>query len=865
MSRCTFRRVRRSVLGFAISAAICCLSARGDQAVYTDSLQNSWQNWSWATVNFSAASPVHGGAASISVSSSNWQALYLHHNAQTGSVYSALSFWVNGGVTGGQLVQVQATRNQLPQTAVELSPLPTNSWRHDTVSLASLGVASATDFDGFWIQVENAGVAPTLYVDDITLLASVNPPTLALTSPAVWSYYIAPATIPLAASILTTNGHIINSVQFYSGATLLGEDATPPYTFTWTNVAVGDYAIKARVVFDLAAISPGSNDSPVVSVRVATNAAVSLGVNANQNRRAISPLIYGVAFATSNQLADLNAPINRSGGNTETRYNWLLNAHNRGADWYFESLADSPATPGASADQHVADSKNGGAQPLLTIPMLGWVPKLLPGRARLASYATTNYGPQTGTDSQYFPEAGNGISVTNNTVITWNNPNDANLPTNSTFQRAFVQYLTNRWNVSTNGGVQYYLMDNEHTLWHSTHRDVHPVGTTMQEIRDRFFDYAGMVKALDPNALILAPEEWGWPGYLYSGYDWQWAGAHNDYNQAHFPDRSTNGGWDYGPWLLDQIHRRDTNVNQRLLDYFTYHIYPQGANESGNDVSTATQLGRNRSTRALWDTNYVDASWINNVIKLIPRMQSWVATYYPGTKTGITEYNWGAEGHINGATAQADILGIFGREGLDLATRWTTPDSSTPTYKAMKLYRNYDGTQSAFGNTSVLATGPNPDTVSIFAAIRSSDGALTVMVINKQLFAAALTTLSITNFLPSGIAQAWQLNPGNAITRLSDVTFVGNSLSNSLAPQSVTLFVLPPGGRPQLRAGTLSSSNTFDLWLDGIAGQRYLIQATPDFLSWTTLQTNTLASNSFHVFLPSSAAQYRFFRAQWAP
>ena len=61
----------------------------------------------------------------------------------------------------------------------------------------------------------------------------------------------------------------------------------------------------------------------------------------------------------------------------------------------------------------------------------------------------------------------------------------------------------------------------------------------------------------------------------------------------------------------------------------------------------------------------------NNILMLIPRMKGWVASYYPGTKIGITEYNWGAEGYINGATAQADILGIFGREGLDLATRWT--------------------------------------------------------------------------------------------------------------------------------------------------------------------------------------------------
>jgi len=89
----------------------------------------------------------------------------------------------------------------------------------------------------------------------------------------------------------------------------------------------------------------------------------------------------------------------------------------------------------------------------------------------------------------------------------------------------------------------------------------------MQEIRDKFFDYAGMVKALDPNALVLAPEEWGWSGYFFSGYDQQNPGNH---------DRGTNGGWDYCPWLLNQFHQRATNTNQRLLDYFTLHCYPQG-------------------------------------------------------------------------------------------------------------------------------------------------------------------------------------------------------------------------------------------------------------------------------------------------
>lgn len=69
---------------------------------------------------------------------------------------------------------------------------------------------------------------------------------------------------------------------------------------------------------------------------------------------------------------------------------------------------------------------------------------------------------------------------------------------------------------------------------------------------------------------------------------------------------------------------------------------------------------------------------------LIPRMRNWVNTYYPGTPIAITEYNWGAEDDMNGATTLADILGIFGREGLDMATYWTIPASTSPTFKVCR-------------------------------------------------------------------------------------------------------------------------------------------------------------------------------------
>ena len=61
--------------GLLFLGAFLGLAARGDQPIYTDSLQNNWVDWSWATVNFANSSPTHSGSASIGVSCTNYQAL----------------------------------------------------------------------------------------------------------------------------------------------------------------------------------------------------------------------------------------------------------------------------------------------------------------------------------------------------------------------------------------------------------------------------------------------------------------------------------------------------------------------------------------------------------------------------------------------------------------------------------------------------------------------------------------------------------------------------------------------------------------------------------------------------------------------
>ena len=83
-----------------------------------------------------------------------------------------------------------------------------------------------------------------------------------------------------------------------------------------------------------------------------------------------------------------------------------------------------------------------------------------------------------------------------------------------------------------------------------------PTGATMDEIKNKILDYAGKIKAVDPSALVVGPEEWGWSGYLFSGYDQQYGSTHG---WSSLPDRNNHGGADYLPWLLDQLRQNNTS------------------------------------------------------------------------------------------------------------------------------------------------------------------------------------------------------------------------------------------------------------------------------------------------------------------
>jgi hypothetical protein len=521
-----------------------------------------------------------------------------------------------------------------------------------------------------------------------------------------------------------------------------------------------------------------------------TGAPMTIEIDAAAARHPISPLIYGASFASAAVARDLGLALDRSGGDSASLYNWRAEYRGAGRDWFFESLAVAPTETAQYGHRFVDLARAGGAEPIITVPMTGWAARAANG-GKLAAFSIAKYGPQFSRDSQWFPDAGDGRRLYG-LPITGNDPLDAAIRTTPADTQAFLADLVARFGPAARGGVRYYALDNEVSVWHEIHRDVHPIGVHATEQAAMSIAYAKLIHAADPCARVIGPEAWGWGEYRYSGFDQQYGKWHGYIRR---PDReSQTGGMDFLPWLLTQWRQAGAPV-----DVISVHFYPQGgefADGKPDDVSPAMQARRNRSTRALWDPSFVDESWIAEPVALIPRLRGWVDLYYrPGTPIALTEYSWGAEGHMNGATAQADVLGILGREGVYMAARWMAPAPGSPTYLAMKLYRNADGAGHGFGETSIATHAPDPDRLSAFGAARA-DGAITVMLVNKPMDRTASVDLRLAHVGPSGRFTFYQLAAGTVRSGPARAYAEGH-IPLTLPAQSVTLLEITPDEPPR--------------------------------------------------------------------
>jgi len=569
---------------------------------------------------------------------------------------------------------------------------------------------------------------------------------------------------------------------------------------TWTQVniplsALGSPSSLADIYWqDTAGTAQGTfylDDIRLVASTDPPSAGPNLTVDAAAGRHAISDDIYGMNYADEELAAEVRLPVRRWGGNGTSRYNWQNDTSNRGSDWYFENIPETNTHPeslpdGSAADRFVEQDRRTSTKTLMTVPLIGWVSKeRRDGHPYDCGFKVSKYGPQQSVDP-WDADCGNGRHV-DGSDLSGNAPADTSTAAEPSFIAGWIGHLSQNYGTAATGGVAYYDLDNEPMLWNSTHRDVHPDPTSYDEIRDRTYQYAAAIKAADPSARTLGPAVWGWCAYFYSAVD-NCSTSGSDY-QAH-------GNIPFIPWYLRQMQIYEQQHGMRILDYVDLHIYPQLDGVFSDSLgSTSVQAARLRSTRQLWDPTYTHEGWINSPVYLIPRMKQWIAAHYPGTKTAITEYNWGALGFMNGALAQADILGIFGREGLDLATLWGPPSSTEPGAFAFRLYRNYDGAGNGFGETSVQALSSDQAKLSVYAAVRSKDNALTIMIINKTSISQT-SGLSLSGFDPAATAAVYRYSPANlnSISQLPDENVTGTGFTSTFPGNSITLLILTPAG-----------------------------------------------------------------------
>jgi hypothetical protein len=501
----------------------------------------------------------------------------------------------------------------------------------------------------------------------------------------------------------------------------------------------------------------------------AQTAGPAITVNGAAGHHPISAYIYGMAEYGVDPTfqAAARLPVLRWGGDGTTRYNWKVDSSNAGFDWYFMGGSGvATPVPSGGPDALVLADRATQSQTLLTIPI---IPYINSSAAWSCSFPVQIYGAQQSTNPYVFPNGETcGNSIASNGTQLLDTDILANHIRNSpALQKQWVEHLTARFGIAEKGGVQFYQMDNEPFGWANTHRDVQPNQPTYDLIEALTEKYAASVKAADHTAAVLGPSDFGWPAYV-----------------GNAAEIAEHGGLWNAPWYLQKMAQYEAAHHHRLIDYFDEHYYPTGP---GGDAWLL------RSTRSLWDPTYIDESWIGQyygAIQLIPRMQAWVAQYDPGIKVSLSEYSWGDTGTLVGALAEADVLGIFGRQGLDFATMWNVPTPTQPVAFSFLLYRNYDGTGHGFGTLSIQSASADQDLVAVYAA-RRSDSRLTIVLINKTAGDLACP-LALSNPAPTGSAQMFSYSAADlsAIHPLAAVTFTKGQAVVTVPAMSMNMLVI---------------------------------------------------------------------------
>jgi Glycoside hydrolase family 44 len=497
---------------------------------------------------------------------------------------------------------------------------------------------------------------------------------------------------------------------------------------------------------------------------------------------AISPYVYGINGFGTLIAAKTKWGLIRQGGDACTAYNWTNDYTNNGDDYCFwEGVAGNGNLAGkyteTTGDTIPAAQAKGEAF-LATIPILDFVSATYDHNT---GWSPSGQSACPGTDSACPKRSGTvGANVIDpnpgdpgyNQALDFASSDPASpafvknvmvkgsafcscapgtatcagctVGANPVAEDEFVNFLKVNYGA---GAPVFFDLDNEPNYWEGTHPELWPnicgTGTvTYDDIVTRNQAAALAVKNVWPAAKVFGPVV-AQDGIVY---------AHSYGLDPHWPT-------EFADYYLQRMQAASTTAGMPLLDAYDVHYYTTGGT---SDAQCA------QAPRLFWDPNFTDITapatdsldfgWNGDVgsgayfdtnwypRQMIPRLQKKIASAYPAGGTAapglaFSEYNPGCETSIGGGLAQADLLGVFGREGVFAATAWPM-HSTTANFlvAAFDLFRNYDGNGAVVGDLAVLANSSDYKNISVYAFAHSDATAgIEVVAVNKNASAQSVT------------------------------------------------------------------------------------------------------------------------------
>jgi fibronectin type 3 domain-containing protein len=498
----------------------------------------------------------------------------------------------------------------------------------------------------------------------------------------------------------------------------------------------------------------------------------------------ISPYIYGLNFYFGETDPPPMATLDRDGGNRWTAYNWETNASNAGSDFLYENddFLSSSTIPAEAVRGFISQDQTNGMASLVTVQMQGLV------SADESGPVSTTNGP----DLSRFKTVVDKKSTVSATPFTVTPPpTDANVYMDE-FVWALNQKLPGIFGASP-AHPTFLNLDNEPELWNSTHLEVQgPNPVTSDNYITKTINLTKAIKDQFPNTIIFGPVHYGFEGI----YSWQGELNPTPNGTNWFPDK-----------YLTALKSASTTYGKPLVDVYDFHWYAEDYDVNGTrilDLNGTTLTDAQvqlivQSPRNLWDSTYNDTGnsnpWIyqtlgNTPINILGRLQAKINAENPGMKLSISEYESGGWNHIAGTIAQTDNLGIFGAQGIFAASFW--PPNGTYSYAlaGFRAFRDFDGVNATFGDTSLQATSSNVANVAVYASTDSTTpGRVVFVAINRS---KSGQVVAINGQSLGGTAHLYQMTAATAALQASGGNPVAPVAAGTMPASGTTLTITLP-------------------------------------------------------------------------